>query len=192
MKSIYYKKYLKYKNRYIKLKQFGGDIETGKFRNLKFKQRPISEVAEDESKVLFYFGHYGDDNFVNCSRLSNNFTGHFVYFIDDTNRWYQDMFDNIKQFIDDNYSAIDKYIFMGASMGGYASMYMSTIYPTKSVSIAVGPQTMNLNNKITLHENLEWYDEDQIDGPSIQKIHQSIQICLIDSLDTIIINSNLM
>ena len=64
---------------------------------------------------------------------------------------------------------------------------MSTIYPTKSVSIAVGPQTMNLNNKITLHENLEWYDEDKMmrKHPSIQNppINTDIKN-LIDSLDT--------
>lgn len=159
MDSIYYKKYLKYKTKFVKLKE---KVTTQKYKNVTFYERNKELIEEDKrKKVLFYFGHFGDNKMVNYKLLNKNFDGCLVYFIDEENKWYNNKFVNIKEYIDLNYRDIDHYIFMGYSMGGYAAINLALHYPGKSICIALSPQTINLSKKILLSNNLDWYDEDK-------------------------------
>lgn len=197
MNNKYYNKYLKYYNKYKNLqKQLGGNIEYTDIDDFELKYITVSNLSElikiskfnrvnfiknnsetviDKSKVIFYFGHF-DDDLSNYRRILRFFNGHIVYFYDYQNTWYENLLEPFKQYIINNFSDIDNYIFMGPSMGGYASLYMSVQFPEKKcICIALGAQTFQLDKKIYLHDNLDYLIPDRGYNTSIKIpfIHQT-------------------
>lgn len=106
------------------------------------------------NKCLILFGYLNDNEF-NTLNGFLDFPGHIIVFRDKNNTWYSKnilIFEIIIQsFLSNN--NINEITFFGASMGGYAAIYMA-IKIKNSLCIALSPQIFNnTNNKNILFAN---------------------------------------
>ena len=102
----------------------------------------------DNKKVLICFGFWGDDSFSMFNTISKYYDGLILYFIDTSNQWYSDKFNFYIQLINEYANMYNDYYFLGMSMGGYASIYMSLCFPHKRcISISLNPQILSTGSK---------------------------------------------
>lgn len=110
------------------------------------------------NQVLILFGE-GGSKFESIKILMKNYHGPFIYFRDTNKNWYDNKLAACKEFMEKYIDTrVNKYIFLGISMGGYAALYLSVLFPDKETTcIAITPQTVNynnMNNKIYLKNDL--------------------------------------
>lgn len=106
--------------------------------------------------ILLVFGGFVD-TFDSIYNIIEFYSGPFIYFRDKENMWYTNKKELYRRFIN-KYAPYENYFFMGFSMGGYASLYLSVLFPThKCICVAIAPQATNyynMNNKILIQPDL--------------------------------------
>ena len=138
----------------------------------------IREAVDDTKIVLIVFGHWGDkfQLFYNLNRSSN---GLIIYFNDRMNKWYSEKMGLFISIINKYANSYEKYAFIGASMGGYGSLYSSLLFPDKKcITISLVPNIKNLANS----NNIIFDTRDSTIKPKINQF-QEIKYNVLDLLE---------
>jgi hypothetical protein len=166
---------IQYINKYNKLLYLHADQTKYKLYNK--LDCLICEPSGENNNVLICFGFWGDNNFGMFKTISKYYNGLILYFIDTSNKWYSDKFHLYTQIINKYANMFDNYYFLGMSMGGYASIYMSLQFPNKNcVSISLNPQILSTG----LKDNIIIQKENE----SVPKVNPlgKIQFNILDKL----------
>jgi pimeloyl-ACP methyl ester carboxylesterase len=155
-------KYLKYKIKYLEIKQNGGNIDFTKtyidninpgnierLLNIKILSSTdnISSIDLSNTDIIIrntfdpLFTNKTDtliiaggwgDNFNIIKQALKGYNGNIIYLRDKYNEWYNPLISAYTQFIIDHSITTPNLIFLGWSMGGYAALYLSVLLRTKN------------------------------------------------------------
>jgi hypothetical protein len=138
----------------------------------------IREAVDNTKIVLIVFGHWGDsfELFYNLNKSSN---GLIIYFNDRMNKWYSEKMGLFISIIKKYANSYEKYAFIGASMGGYGSLYSSLLFPDKKcITISLVPNIKNLANS----NNIIFDTRDSTITPKINQFNE-IKYNILDLLE---------
>lgn len=128
---------------------------------------PENNNYNQNNKVLFCFGYWGDNNFGLFNTIFySQFKSLVIYFIDRENKWYSNLMGSYISLIKDMAINYLKYTFLGLSMGGYGVLYASVYFPDKEcITFSFSPQTLNIKNKknILVHNNNDSFGNKLVD-----------------------------
>jgi hypothetical protein len=108
----------------------------------------IEKTNNSNNNVLICFGYWADDNFGMIHSVSRFYDGKIIYMVDKDKKWYSNKFIYYIKLINKYANESINYYFLGMSMGGYASIYMSLSFPGKNcVCISFVPQILSTGKK---------------------------------------------
>jgi hypothetical protein len=136
--------------------------------------RPVDDpLWEIKDQALIVFGGWGDRQY-NLYTILKNYKGYVIYFSDKYNEWYSGLISPFISFIREYAVSINKYIFLGWSMGGYGALHASVFFPEKEcICISMVPQTINYknyNNKIIIKQDVDYSNDKNDKNPLVQSI----------------------